>query len=54
LKQRVKKHLLYTGKQLILLCEPVRDISDNPYIILQIIYKMINIKDIFKFPAEKI
>ena len=28
-------------------------VSDNAYIILQIVYKMFDIKDIFKFPVEK-
>ena len=56
LKAMSKKNiytLLYTGEELILFCEPIRDVSDNAYIILQIVYKMIHIKDIFKFTAEK-
>ena len=53
-QNRVKKHLLYTGKELILLYESVNDIPDDPYIVPQITYKMINIKDDFKFPVENI
>jgi hypothetical protein len=53
-QNRVKKLLLYTGKELIFLYESVRDISDDPHIGLQITYKMINIKDVSKFPAESI
>jgi len=53
-QNRVKKHLLYTGKELILLYESVNDIPDDSYIVPQITYKMINIKDDFKFPAENI
>ena len=47
------QHLLYAGEKLIFFCEPVWDVPDNAYIILQIVYKMIDIKDIFKFPVEK-
>ena len=53
-QNRVKQHLLYTGKELVPLYEPVNDIPDDPYIVPQITYKMINIKDDFKFPAENI
>jgi len=53
-QNRVKKHLLYTGKELILLYESINDIPDGLYIVPQITYKMINIKDDFKFPAENI
>jgi len=53
-QNRVKKHLLYSGKELVLLYESVNDIPDDPYIVPQITYKMINIKDEFKFPAENI
>ena len=47
-------NLLYTGEEFIFSCEPVRDVSDNSCVVLQIVYKMIHIKDIFKFAAEKI
>ena len=47
------QHLLYAGEKLIFFCEPVWDVSDNADIILQIVYKMFDIKDIFKFPVEK-
>lgn len=42
----------YACEQLWFVSKPLWDISNNPHIILQIVNKMIYIKNVLKFPAN--